>query len=801
MPFRGDLSVIWSQESWRQIAAASKWLRADRWRSVAAIVTLAAGHLVIAALFSLVNGITLKPFAIPDLDHLVSVTRTSNGAVVTNGGIAARDWPELKRRPFQTVRDLVAVDHFEAAFSRDAGPAAPALVEAVDGPYFKLTGAQINLGRALDDDEPCCEAVISDRLWARQFGRSPNVLGVPVRILGRPYQIVGVAAPDARGTVQPRLFATDVWIPLPPEPDQPSNRIRVFAALANDDTAFTAADAEVRAAGASFAGADQPSGIGLQKAAAALGPWQMRVATAVVAGVITVLSFLVLLIAGTNAVTLLLSRAMSRSTELAVRLALGATRRDLAGLVAAEAIVLVGLSAILGAALAWPAFRWIDSVSLPSAGALILTVDFSPDGRVIASALAVSALLAIVVASGSAAALSGVDPARLLAGGSGTMNRAPRLTMVSAQVTVSMAMLILAGVLVTGAVDQRRTAAYEPGEISVARIDAELANIDEASGRAVVEQLIASQTRNGSAIAIASAIPAPGAGAPSRVRGGRTGAEIRARKIAASPSLLGLLGVPLLRGEWFPPVAGTEPVAIIDELVARSLWPDSNPVEQTIWLDSDATPTRVVGVVSALVRSGTEDLRRFVFVPVAQAYSPRFYALADTGQGADVSAADLKASLARVDPRVPMFDARPLRNFQSLNSEMAGLAIWPVTIIGLLATLLAGGGLFALMTHAVAARHRELGVRKALGASRAALVGVVISAGWRALFPGMWRGAVVGLILWAFVPGSIAGVSTLTLTPFIIAPLIVTGVAAFALLPSAWQAARVEASQMMRETP
>ncbi len=727
-----------------EIAFAARRL----WRApvftLAATLLLGAGMAVAAASASLVNVVLFKrPAAERSLVHLAIGHHTTSlpGHVVST----------VLADPPASIAELAGFGTMRRAAAVAVGLSRPVTIEAVAGPYFALFNAVPLAGRLIHETDVrngAMVAVISDRFWRATFDASPDAVGSTIAIAGTSLTIAGVVAPPNRSGRSP-----DVWVPshlLPVD--------TLFGRL-TAGTTIDQATAEVAARYGPFTNVDEMRTLVVREGLTPplserdydVSAWYMAIGLAI--SLIASLSFGLLLFA----------RMAATQSDMAVRLALGATSRDLTRLLACE-VVLIAVGATFVATTAGGLL--VPFVFGELRGGVAIPVDFTPDWRVftfvgtitISVALAVVARLAWrvaeVAALGSMVATGGM-------GGATIRTADTSFRLVIAQSAATTALLLFAALLARAALPSRTfTHGLDVDRAAIAWID-ETGRSDDFG-----------QKQNRALLAAAGEIPGvrhaalisslPGAYAPANVRLAR--AETwRPDVHYVSAAAFDAFGLVLRRGRAFTAREDEEgtAVAIVSETAARRFWPTLDPIGRRLEIARGAErplEALVIGVVSdGEVESGSHDRGaepRDVYLPIT--FRPRGKSVAllmRADHDAGVLADRLRLSLQQALPDVGFLSIQSLaQNLYERHAPPPYLTriFWT---LGLLVFAVAIGGLYALMSYLAAMRRREFGVRKALGATTATLCRMLVRESSRVLVPGALVGIAGGLLLGSFLVG------------------------------------------------
>lgn len=702
-------------------------------------------------------------------------------------------------------------------------------------------------GRMLQpaDDRPDAPPVVvlSHQFWRTRFAGDPNAIGRTVRIGAAPFEIVGIAPREYRGLSQQFTRTARFWIPMaalarsgafesPLERPDDHTRLTlsVVGRLAPGSTP-EAADAE--ASGLAL-GLDQAYPLskvvgtaqGLQRLPGTR-DWSIRpvedgggtrslVINSAAATLFAIIG-LVLAVACTNLANLSLARGAGRNQELAVRLALGASRGRLIRELTAES----GLIGILGlglAVLVSAPIMSLASMDLPLFNGMSAPID--PHLNVPSVIVAAAAVTLALLVSGlwPAIRLSRADVRSVIsAGGVGTPPWRAQRTLIRSQVVVSVAFFCTAAVFISALTAQAR---HDPGvdldHLTVARTVFRLQQWDEARSRRAVNAItsMAPATFGFRTVAATSSVPF-GANLYVYALLAAGDQDLSTRRstllLASTPGIFDALGIPIVQGRPFDQrdVAGSRPVAVISEASARALFGTTNAIGRTVRmrggtnaLDQKSVETRtIIGItrdtdVGSLMQSGRRE--GVVFVPIAQRYEPTSFVVA-RGSG-DAGAGSLRALINAADPDVAVDAASSgllmLGGLWVTARLVAGVSL----VIGVLTLMLTMAGLSGVLAHVVLRRAREIGIRRALGADASAIVWLIVKDGARPVASGTAIGLGIGILggflVRAAIPISAVPVQPLAILIVAIAVVPATLIACY--LP-ARRAARVDPNLTLKD--
>jgi predicted permease len=745
--------------------------------TLVAVLSLAIGIGATTAIVSLGDALLLRPPpGIGDPDRLVLVGRTQDGEGFDNFSYPTfRDY----RDGATTFAGLAAVQLEPRSLSLVGPDGAEAVQGAtVSGNFFDVLRARPSIGRFFlpeEDSVPGASPVVvlAHDFWGERFGGDSAVVGGTIVLNGTPFTVVGVAGEGFRG---PFAIAPDLWTPvmasalvgLPDELLEMRAGVWMIAiGRLAPDVPLSAAQAELSAIAHRLAAAypDDVRGHGVRVTPSSVFPGELR---SIVGGFMLMLlavAGLVLLIASTNVAGMLLARGAARRREIAVRLALGASRPRLVRQLVTESLLLFVVAGAAGIVLA----RWLVSalVALVPRLPVQLALDPRIDGRVLLAALAVTLVSGLL--AGLAPAIGSTRPdvvgaLKADAGGSGRRLRL-RGALLVAQIAFSMLLLVTAGLFGRALAHARAIdPGFDPRDVHLASLDLRLANYDAERGSAFTAALLerAAGIPEVRTAALSAMLPLDGGGLGLGpiVAAGVEPPDPRGWNVdwnVVTPGYFEVLRVPLVAGRPFSDAdrAGAPDVAIVNETFARRLWGGADPIGRT--LDNEGRTLTIVGVArDAKYRTLGEAPRNFIYVPLAQRWFTRTTLLVRTTPGASL-AAPVRRLVADLDPRLPILDQRSLVDHAATSLFPQRIALSVAGALGGVALLLALLGIYGVTAYAVTRRTREIGIRVALGARRGGIVRLVLREGVLLAALGVALGGGAALVLTRLLRGLLYG--------------------------------------------
>jgi predicted permease len=780
----------------RDVLLALRRLRAAPAFTAFSIITLAVGIGMTTAIYALIQGSLLRPPQIRDIGSVVNIYGANWSGGTPGGRSLTLSMPDLQDlASAQTSFDHLAAWRRARVSLSAQGTSEFMFAEVVTGDFFPMVGAVPLLGRLLQPADDRLSAapvvVISESYWRRRFNADPDIVGRVITLNGHRAEIAGVVASPFQGVDMPNILPTSLWIPAlfahvvdrssdsDPMLDRDARAWFVKARL-RTGVPLAQAAAEVAAIGRQL---DEAYPISLSERDRGLRHPDMQrlwhtmradsvyvhetvhpfVSPAAIAAGTMVM--LVLLVSCTNLANLLLARGAARASEFAVRSALGGSRWRIVREQLIESALVAGVAGLAAMAIARVTVVWASGFVVRIGPGVQMQLTPEMSSSLLVAGLVLTVLSFMVFGVVPALQLTRRGLARGLAAnevvGAASRWRGRRM-LIAAQVTVSVALVSTALFSVQQVV---RAAQHDTGleleRYAAVMLDFKLSGYDEARAREVLRRAVDVARRELSAdrVAVASGLPL-GMSTPS-ARVAREGAQTYARSMTVTAEIFDALGLRIVRGRGFTDhdTKAQQPVTVIAERTARQLFGDFDPIGHEVVVDPqpvagearvEPVTRTIVGVVSdtdvgAMGRRESGS----IYVPFTQHYESRM-AIVARGANPEQLAAALPGVVQRVDGGVAVSDVGTGVSLAGVSNIVVQMIAGLTGILGLVALVLAMTGLYGVLSYIVAGRRREIGVRRALGATSALIVRLILLDGVRPIIGGLFAGlALAGALRFA----------------------------------------------------
>jgi putative ABC transport system permease protein len=789
---------------------ALRGLRKSPTFSAVAVITLALGIGANTAMFSIINGVVLRPLPYRDSDNLVQIYETDNSRGEHKGPVSPYNFADWQKQA--SVFENMAAYGFDSFSYRDGAVAERMSGVMVTPEFLRVLGIAPALGRDFEPDGDAPgkphTAILSYGAWQRRFGGDHDVVGRTMMINGEPYTIVGVMPSSFTGFPNP---TTEIWA-LPAyvlaNVSRGHHGLYAFGRLrpgVSLEQAQSQMDTIARRLAKDYPNTNSTSGIRLvQLRDEIVGPAQSMM---VLLGVAVVI---VLVITCANLGSLLLGRVMSREREIAIRMALGASRTRLAGQVLTESILLAAIGGAIGVAVAY----WAVPALISAFGRFI------PRAQGIgvnAPVLLFSALVTMLcgIAFGVAPAFAGsslelynaasqrVSTATTVRTGRFSLRR----TLVVLEVGLALALMIAAGVLFKSMwLLYRVNPGFDPNGVMTFRVQAPSAQYPTDMQRVQLFQKLVDRLAalpGVQSVAAVNDLPFSGSRSNSSFSIERltyTGPGMTADRRTASENYFRAMGIPLLRGREFTAADNREArlVAIVNEALVRKYLADRNPLDQELFLhDKDYWIVGVVGDVKHDDLTAADSPE--IYTPLAQGDSaPWTFVAVKSRLSAAVLSDEVRRATAEVAPDQPIYSV------QTMSERLANWFAprrFSTTILGLftaLALILAAVGIYGVISYFVTQRTHEFGIRMALGASAGNVLRLVLRQAATIVAVAILGGLMVSLAINRLLSSMLFGVTAADPVASSIAVLMLALVALLASYLPARRATTVDPVEALR---
>jgi putative ABC transport system permease protein len=798
--------------------------------TVIALVTLSIAIGASTAAFSLVNGVLLKPLGFERPNQLVYLhgTDARKGAME----LSPQDLIDFRSQTHSFATIAAVESRQNLVLLRPNAPALRVNAARVGADFFSVLGTRAQLGRTFARGEDARTAtkvvVLSDGAWRRYFGANPGVVGTQVRLDGDTYVVVGVAPPRFTFPDNAELWYPAVWESWEIGVVGRGDHSAAAIARLRDGVTLASAQSDLNTVANRIARAFPKDDAGVGVAAVPLRQQLVGDVEAPLWAMLGAVMF-VLLIACANIANLLLVRAASRSAEVAVRIALGAGRRQLLRQSIAESILIAFGGAVLGTAIAVLVVH-----ALTAGGALPLprTLDVGVDMRVLTFSAAIAIATAVVFGLMPVLHVSGWDIAGMLR--SGRVGSTPRggrtrSALVFAEVALGTVLLVGAGLLIRSF---QHLTNVDPGFRADHLVVFNVALSGEAYNYDVPKNAFTDRVQAALAalpgvqdVAVAANRPFDpeqfGPTTTFRMDGApppAPGTEPTSRLHPVSPEFFHTMGMTLLRGRTFTKDENRRdapPVLVINEALADRYFPGQNPIGKHLrydfWHGGSAAPDstapedsvvhpqgEIIGVVrNAYYSSLNTRPEPATFLPYRRFPLGATFLVRTTVQPAGMEE-EIRHVVASVDPNVPTYE---MGTMNAAVVESVSQPRFYTIVLGAfaaIALLLATLGVYGVISYVVSQQMRDFGIRMALGADSHDVVNLVLRRGASLLLPGLAAGILSAVVLTRTIRGLLFGVGPFDVPTLALVCLVFVAAGAIGSLLPARRAARVDPIIAMR---
>jgi putative ABC transport system permease protein len=785
-----------------------------------AVITLALGIGANTAIFSIVDAVLLRSLPYRDPNQLVLMFNVPLNRPDALSGISYRDFTECLAQ--NGAFSQIAGNAFHDLTLTGAGE--PAIVNTADvtPEIFPLLDAKPLLGRALlpEDGKPgaAAVAVLSEDLWRSRFGSNPGLIGQSIALDMRSFTVAGILPASFR--YPEGAPHQDVWISIMQDPlfgplaSKPGVRVMGLIGRLNPGVSLAKAQAEMNTLGARFAKEfpAEDSGFTIQ-----VQPYREAVVGNLRPALLILLSAvgLLLSIACANIANLLLSKATSRGREIAVRIALGASRARIVRQLLTESALLGLLGGVAGLLLAAWAVRSLRPF-LPAEVVQIGSIHVGGPVPAFALLLSLAAALAFGLAPALLATPSNLQ-SNLKEGGDRTGQRGGqrvRSFLAIAEISLAMVLLVAGGLLIRSfALVTSVNPGFDPNNVTEAEVSLPQFQYStpqqwRAFADELLERLHAQPGLQDSALAVPLPMDRQGqpafaftiVGNPPLPPGKSTTADYA----TVSPGYFHTMRIPLLRGRFFSyQDSPSQPnVAIISETLARRYFPNQDPIGKQMrfgFPPNGDTPREIVGVVGDVRDAAlSKEPGPMMYVPFAQAPLYGGEVVVRNSLSASGVAAAIRQAVRSIDKDLPVTGIAPFRDSLGQSTSRERFRTFLLATFSAIALALAAVGVFGVISYSASERTHEIGIRMALGAQRRDVLHLILGQGAKLALLGLGIGAVLSILLTRFLASLLYSVSATDPLTFAAVAIVLLGVAAAACYIPARRAMKVDPMAALR---
>jgi predicted permease len=815
-----DLLRPWKSAAWgRTMRAISQDLKyagrlfvAQRGTTFIAVATLALGIGANTAIFSAVDAILLRPLPYSEPDQLVMVWEKRPTEGVLDNVVAPADFIDWEKRN-QVFSSMAAMSTMTADLT-GAGEPVRLQTGVATTAFFDVFRIRPALGRGFIPDDGIVGrhrvVVLSHQLWRDRFGSDRSIVGRKILLNGIPHEIVGVlsdtfAFPD--DTIQ-------IWAPIPFQglTEAPSRASHQFFVYARTKPEVRLADARTdmdRVAAQlseEYPGTNRTHGAWVTtmseevRAPVRAGLWLLLGAVA-----------FVLLIACVNVANLLLARAASRRREIAVRAAVGASRARIAGQMLTESVLLAVIGGIAGLVVAYWGMQLTRQLA-PTNVPVLGIKDIGLDSRVLAFTFGLSLLTGLIFGTLPAMALAGQDANEVLKGTGrmGGVKRRMRIALVVSEIALASLLLVGAG-LTWRSFHTLLNAAPGFNMDNVLTTFVSLPGARYRGNERILTTFGQIEERFASiagvrAVGAISMLPLSGMdgrrGVGIEGRQSDPDAPTRAHPRSVTPGYFSTMGIQLIAGRPFSAAdkEGAPLVVIVNDTMARRYWPGGSALGKRVTFSGTPEWREVIGIVRDVRHWGLDQpVNPELYLPQAQfPFSFLTFTLATTVDPAALASA-VRDELRAIDPDLPLSSVRTMRQVAADSIESRASAMRLLAIFGILALVLAAAGIYGVMTHMVALRSSEIGVRMTLGARPAEIMRLILREGLVQAGVGLVIGLTAGVLLMTAFRSMLYGVTPSDPITLILVGVLLLATALVACVVPARRAMRVDPVTVLRQ--
>ena len=787
--------------------------------AIIGVVSLALGIGANTAIFSLVNTVLLRSLLVDRPEEVVAVHLRGK-----NDSMGAFSYPNYKdiRDRNDVLSGVVAYRFIPLSVSR-GGNNERVWGYLVSGNYFDVLGVRPVKGRTFQPEEDVTRsthpvAVVSYESWQRRFGGDPNLVGSDVLLNSHQFRVIGIAPPNFKGTEF--IYTPEIWVPSSmaewAEPgstyiDRRDSGNFFLAGRLKPGIGATQAQASLNLLVNQLAAQypDSNEGQSIKIGPAGFIMPDIRNAVVNFTAILMAAVILVLLVTCANIAGLMLARATDRRREIAIRLAMGANRRQLVRQLLTESILLSCIGGALGLLLALWMLRLL--VAFKPGAEFPLTLDVPVDWRVLLFSIVVSVVTGAVF--GLAPALQATRPGLVTAlkesaAQGGARRSRLRSVLVVVQIALSLVVLIGGGLLVrTMQRLQSMNPGFDPSNALMMSFDVGLQGYDQARGEQFYQQVL--DRMNGlpgiKSAAVTSYVPLTvnysSNGVYIEGQPSERGANVPTAMVGSvGANYFQTLSTPIVEGREFTPhdTEKTDKVAVVNQTFIRRFMPflqnNRDAIGRRISFKSAQGPfLQIIGIAQdGKYFNIAEDARAFVWTALLQDYSNSATLVVRTDRDPSSMIAAVRNEVQAIDPNLPIFEVKTFEEHMRFALFPSRIAASVLGIFGMIALLLAAMGIYGITSYAVAQRTHEIGIRMALGATVSDVLKLMLSHGLKLTVIGVCFGLIGAYVVTGAITSLLYGVSATDPLTFVFVSLMLIGVALLACYLPARRATKVD---------
>jgi predicted permease len=822
---------MWLERLWQDLRYAARTMVKNPGFTFVAVISLAIGIGANSAMFSLADGLIMRPLPVSHPGDIVTAGFTSSqGGGFTSVNASYRDYVDFRGKS-RSFDGLVAFTTNSFGFSPRPGDVSQMkLGMLVSGNFFSVMGVEPELGRAFREEEdrvPGRDAVVvlGHDFWEKELAADAAILGRKVLLSGIEFTVVGVAPARFTGMDQyvhpafyvpvamwPRFVSDPKYHPL----DARDSRAMTVKGRLKPGVSVQQAQAEMQVIGKALERAypDTNRNLTLVVLTELQNRIQRSPPDTQITAMLLVLALAVLAVACANVAGLLLSRAPVRAREMALRLAIGAGRARLIRQLLTESLLVALAGGLLGIAIGYGGAAFLSRLQPPSDQQIKLSIQL--DERALAFSLVVSLLSAILCGLAPALKTTRTDLiSALRTAGADTAHRGRRLlgrnALVAAQVALALVLLTVSTLIYRGfKQDLAAGPGFRTDHLLMMTFDPSLLRYNEARTQQFFHQ-VSERARSLPGVrsaTLTTTVPMDGNNVESATIFPE-GFEFPKGQEGATPfgctvdeGYFETTNIAIVRGRGFraTDTADAPHVAVVNEVLAKHYWPGQDAIGKRFRLNGNDGPwVQIVGVAKTVkylwVAEGPID---FLYLPLAQHPRQQMTLLALSSGDAASLADPLRQVVRTLDANQPVFGVRTFQEFYQYRSvSQPNVIVQTVAAMGVMGLVLAMVGLYGLVAYAASRRRREIGIRMAIGAARGTVLRMVLRQGLTLALSGLAIGLAASFGAERLLNGIFAGQGSDILTYLLVAPALLA-VTAIAVYIPARRASRIDPMRVLR---